>query len=108
MERLAEEAEHEAEATYASTRNTLLALVSFALLLGLSIAFLLARGLTAAVGQVAAAAQQIAREDLPSFVRVAKALAAGDLTQDAVVTAQRIDGHQYGRARRRWPATSTS
>ena len=51
----------------------------------------LTRVITIAVGRVAGAAQHIAGEDLPSLVRVAKALAAGDLTQDAAITAERID-----------------
>jgi CHASE3 domain sensor protein len=55
-----------------------------------AIGLFLARGITRAVATVAQAAQQIAREDLPSFVRVAKALADGDLTQDATVRAQSV------------------
>ena len=37
---------------------------------------------------MAAVAEQIAQQDVPSFVAVARALAAGDLTQDVQVTAQ--------------------
>jgi methyl-accepting chemotaxis protein len=77
----------EAQESGRSATALTLGLVVFAGVLGASIAFFLARGITRAVAQVASMAKQIAREDLPSFVRVAKALADGDLTQDAVVTA---------------------
>ncbi len=66
-------------------------LVVVALVVGLGIAFFLARGIASAVAKVARAAQQIAREDLATFRNVARALAAGDLTQDVAVSAQRVD-----------------
>ena len=80
----------EAEESGRSAILLTLGLVVGAGVLGSSIAFLLARGITRAVAQVASMAKQIAREDLPSFVRVAKALADGDLTQEAMVTAQLV------------------
>jgi methyl-accepting chemotaxis protein len=59
-----------------------------ALLLGLAIAFLIGRNIARPVSVVAAMAQRIAREDLPALARVAKTLAAGDLTATVTVTAQ--------------------
>jgi len=65
-------------------------LLGFATALGLGAALLLARTIVSAVSQVATVAEQVARQDVPSFVRVARALAAGDLTQSVVVTAQPV------------------
>ena len=59
-------------------------------LVGIGIAFFLAQRITHAVTTVADATRKIAGEDLPSFVQVARALAGGDLTQDAVVSAQHV------------------
>ena len=66
-------------------------LVVLACGLGLGIALFLARGIANNVARVAATARQVAQVDLPSFLAVAKALAAGDLTQDAAVSATRVD-----------------
>ncbi|MCC6178130.1 MAG: Tar ligand binding domain-containing protein [Chloroflexi bacterium] len=71
--------------------KTLIGAIAIGMLLALGIGFYLARTIATAVGQVAATAQQIARDDLPSLIDVAKALAAGDLTKDAAVKAQRVD-----------------
>jgi methyl-accepting chemotaxis protein len=67
-----------------------LGLSVLALAIGLSVAFLLARSITNTVAQVAGTARKIARDDLSSFVQVAKALAAGDLTQNVTITAERV------------------
>lgn len=60
------------------------------ILLSAGIALYLARTLTRTVSQIAGVTQQIAREDLPSFVAAAQAMAAGDLTQSVVVRAERV------------------
>ena len=80
----------EADASYARSFQMLVGVIVVAVVLAVGSGLFLARGITLAVAQVANMAKQIAREDLPSFVRVAKALADGDLTQDAAVTAQQI------------------
>jgi len=64
--------------------------LAVSLAFGVGVGLLLARGITGAVGRVATAAAQIAQEDLPSFVRVTKALANGDLTQDVTVTTTHV------------------
>jgi methyl-accepting chemotaxis protein len=78
------------------------ALVSagLALLLASVAAVLFARPIATAVAEAAAVARTIARQDLPCFVDVAKALANGDLTQDVNVTAQHVSvtgGGEIGR-----------
>jgi methyl-accepting chemotaxis protein len=57
---------------------------------GLSLAFLVSQSISGAAARVAAAARQIATQDLPAFVRVARALASGDLTQSLSITTQRV------------------
>ncbi|MDE3075237.1 MAG: Tar ligand binding domain-containing protein, partial [Chloroflexota bacterium] len=54
------------------------------------VGLLLSSTLTSAIGQVAVASRQIAREDLPSFVGAVRALAAGDLTQDVTVSTRQV------------------
>ncbi|MCL4535444.1 MAG: methyl-accepting chemotaxis protein [Bacteroidetes bacterium] len=61
------------------------------LVLGLGMLFFTVHHIRRAISQVAAAAQQIAQEDLPSFVQVARAMAAGDLTQRVTLRARRIE-----------------
>jgi methyl-accepting chemotaxis protein len=68
----------------------LVAIILGALVAGVGLALFLARGFARTAGQVAGAINQIAHDDLPSLVRVAQALAEGDLTQRVVVTAQRV------------------
>ena len=65
-------------------------MIVLAFVLGLGIALYLSRNISSGISQVVTASQQIAREDLPSFVRVAQALADGDLTQDVTVTSRRV------------------
>jgi methyl-accepting chemotaxis protein len=68
----------------------LIGAVGVALVFGLVMALSMARSIAGAVAAVGEAARRIAREDLPSFVRVARAMAEGDLTQHARVTAERV------------------
>jgi len=81
----------EANAASDQARMLMIALSMIAGVLGFGVAFFMVRSIASAVSVVAASAQRIAREDLPSFVSVAKALAAGDLTQEVFVTATRVD-----------------
>src|SRR5579859_5911652 len=73
----------QAERTVPVTLAVLLA----ALGLGLVIALALATALARSVREVAAVARHIASADLPSLVSSAAALARGDLTQSATITA---------------------
>ncbi|MGE3910116.1 MAG: methyl-accepting chemotaxis protein [Chloroflexota bacterium] len=61
-----------------------------ALVVGLGLALSLARSITGAVRMVADAAQRIGQHDLPALANVAKALARGDLTQNATISVQPI------------------
>ena len=74
-------------------RALALVVLGAATALGIGIALLLARSIVNAVGEVAAAARQVAEQDVASFVAVARALASGDLTRDVVVTARPITVH---------------
>ena len=60
------------------------------LLLAAVVAVLFSRPLARSLKEAARAAQQIAEDDLPSFVRAARALAAGDLTRRPTIVAQRM------------------
>jgi methyl-accepting chemotaxis protein len=71
-------------------RTLTIAVMIAALVLGIGVALFVARAIATGIGRVAAAAQQIAQDDLPAFLRLAQALAAGDLTQSAAVTTQRV------------------
>jgi methyl-accepting chemotaxis protein len=71
-------------------RKLMVGVIAAAIFIGFGVALVLARSITGAVARVAAAARQIAREDLPAFARAAQAMADGDLTQDVAVTTQRL------------------
>jgi methyl-accepting chemotaxis protein len=79
-----------AQEQYDSAVRLLLVSVGIGLVLALGIAILLTRVITTAVAGVATAARRIGQEDLPALARVAQALADGDLTQTATVSAQRV------------------
>src|SRR6185312_2641552 len=87
----AKDGSDEIAATFARGLYLTLGLLAGAILAGAAIGFFLSRSMANAVRQVAETAQKIAREDLPSFATVARALAAGDLTQEVVVSATRVD-----------------
>ncbi len=72
-----------------ATWQTVLGVLVVMLVLGLLSIFVAGR-IARTVEQVARTARHIAREDLPSFVRVARALADGDLTQNVAVTTERL------------------
>ena len=80
----------ELSAAASQTTRLVLTLLGLAIVVGFGIAFLLARSIVAAVSQVASAAEQVARVDVPAFVGVARSLASGDLTQNVTVTAQPV------------------
>jgi methyl-accepting chemotaxis protein len=76
------------------SRTLTMALTAFAAVFGIGIALVVARGIAGPLAQVSAAAKRIAEDDLPSFVRVAGALADGDLTQTLEVTATAVAVNQ--------------
>ena len=78
---------------FEQARTILLASTAVAIVLGLVLAIVLSRSITSALASVARVARQVARDDLPAFVRVAKALAAGDLTQEVAVAAVQVPVH---------------
>jgi C4-dicarboxylate-specific signal transduction histidine kinase len=73
-------------------RSALFAALAGVLLISLLVSYT-ARQIASSVAQVTAAARRIATEDLPSLARVARALAEGDLTREAHITARRIEIH---------------
>jgi methyl-accepting chemotaxis protein len=81
------------EARQSAKSATIIAvgLIVLACVVGAGVALFLSRSIAGNVARVAATARQIAQQDLPSFVSVARALAAGDLTQNAAVSATRVD-----------------
>ena len=81
----------EVAATFTRGVYLTIGLLAGAILLGAAIGFFLARGIANGVARVATVARTIARQDLPSFASVARALAAGDLTREVTVTAERVD-----------------
>jgi methyl-accepting chemotaxis protein len=80
----------EAHETYVSARTVALAATALALLLGITIALVLAQKIVTSVRRVGDVARAMAREDLPSLVGVARALAEGDLTRDASIRVQPV------------------
>ena len=86
----ADQADADADDLYARLTYLVLGAVVAAIALGAGVAVTLALGITRSVAQVADAARTIASVDLPSFTKVAKALAAGDLTHDVEVTSERV------------------
>ncbi|HEV8632637.1 MAG TPA: methyl-accepting chemotaxis protein [Chloroflexota bacterium] len=82
------------EATFqASARRflwTAVGIAALALLVGTWLAVFAARRIGRPVNLVAGTARQIARTDLPSFVRATRQLAAGDLTARVALTARPV------------------
>lgn len=86
-----------AKATYDQVRSSadsstllLLGTVAAALLLGLAIAFFISRAIASGVNQVARTAEHIARNDLPSLVQAAEAIAQGNFTCSVAVSAEHL------------------
>ena len=90
QEGVAAATEHDISKQATTSIMMLAGLTLAALGTGAGVSYFLSGSITSAIAAVAGTAKQIAREDLPSFVRVAKALADGDLTQRAVVTVQPV------------------
>jgi methyl-accepting chemotaxis protein len=74
---------------------TAIGIAALALLVGTWLAIFAARRLGRPVNLVADTARQIARADLPSFVRATRELAAGDLTARVALSARKV--HVTGR-----------
>jgi methyl-accepting chemotaxis protein len=69
----------------------LIAAVAASSLFALVVGVYLTSSISRSVARVAAASRKIARDDLPGFSKVARALADGDLTQVPVVTAEPVE-----------------
>ncbi|MCC7370826.1 MAG: MCP four helix bundle domain-containing protein [Chloroflexi bacterium] len=70
-EKLADQASDEATSTYQAARLQVLGLIAFSLLLGVGVAYYLARRITSSVVQIATAADGLSRGDLEQKVTVA-------------------------------------
>ena len=84
-------ADKQAVDTLASTRTMMMGIVVFVVLLGLGIAFFLARSISQAVAVVAATAREIAQVDLPNLTARAQAIAGGDLTQSLTIKSEPVN-----------------
>lgn len=71
-------------------RSALVAALAGVMLISVLV-FLIARRIANSISLIAAAARKIANEDLPSLASMAKALAGGDLTQEAHITARLVE-----------------
>jgi methyl-accepting chemotaxis protein len=89
----AQETHAENETTFAQSRSLILGVTAVAVLLGLGIAFFLARSIANAAGQMVQAAQQIAQVDLANLAGAAAALASGDLTASIAIETQALAYH---------------
>jgi methyl-accepting chemotaxis protein len=76
------------ESNYGVALRLLLAAVVAFSLFALIVGVYLTSSISGSVARVSAASRKIARDDLPGFSRVARALADGDLTQRVVVTTE--------------------
>ncbi len=81
----------DSQAEYAQAQRTIALSVLAAVLIGGIVSVVLGRAISRGVRRVAAAIRNIAQDDLPSFQRVAAALADGDLTQQVRVSVERVD-----------------
>lgn len=88
--RVANEAHLQAKEIAERSRLIVLATLAAAVLVGLGIAVFLARSIANGVGAVAKAAERLATTDLPNLVRVAQAIASGDLTQSLHLEIQQV------------------
>ncbi len=85
-----DETAEQLNASLAASSLLILALAGAAILLGVAVALVVAQSIARPLAAVGAVTRRIAERDLPSLAHVAKALAAGDLTQDAVVAAEHV------------------
>ncbi|MCL4465445.1 MAG: methyl-accepting chemotaxis protein [Chloroflexi bacterium] len=90
-EHIAATADKEGTATYESSRLVMLAIIIVALLMGIGIAFFLSRAIAGGLGKLCRAADHLSSTDLPNLVRVADAIADGDLTQQLSIQKQEVD-----------------
>lgn len=88
--REAGEAEKSSEAVYNQNRTIQLGLLALAVILGIGIAVFVSRSISSSIGRIAEGAERLATTDLPSLVRIAEAMADGDLTQDLHLEIQRV------------------
>lgn len=80
-DRVGKEADQRGKATYEGSRILMLLALVTAAVIGLTVALLLSKSISRGVGAVAEAADRLATNYLPGLVKVAEAVAGGDLTQ---------------------------
>ncbi len=78
----------DSDVIYAQSRNLIIGVAIGAVLIGLGIAFYLARSLSKGAKLMVQAAAQIAQTDLPAVAALTGAIAQGDLTQSVAIQAQ--------------------
>jgi methyl-accepting chemotaxis protein len=86
----AQDLQNSNEATYQSSRMILLGMIIAAVLIGLAIAFFLARSLSKAAVLMARTAEQIAQDDLSQLAAVTEAMSLGDLTGNVTLKTQNV------------------
>ncbi len=91
QEKSAAEAERQGGSTYETTRNTMLIVIALAVAVGLAIAFWMATAIAGSLKKLGQAADRLSTNDLPGLVRVADAIADGDLTQKLQIEKHRVE-----------------
>ena len=80
----------ESETDLVHARNLIILVTIAAFLVGMAIAFLLARSISKAARLISATAETIANHDLAEFSQAMSAIAAGDLTQTIQISTQEV------------------
>ncbi len=79
------------DASIASTARTIMAVGGLSAVIGMLLAFILSRMMTAAIGQVVAASTELSEKSLPRLVQSLQALSLGDLSPSFHVETKRVD-----------------
>ncbi len=79
------------DASIASTARTIMAVGGLSAVLGMLLAFILSRMMTAAIGQVVAASTELSEKSLPRLVQSLQALSLGDLSPSFHVETKHVD-----------------
>jgi len=77
-------------AVFANARWLIIGVALMTVLIGLGLAFFLARSIANAAKQMVRVAEQISQTDLPNFAAATTAIAGGDLTQSVAIQAQMV------------------
>ena len=90
QERVGAEMNRDLSATADASTKMLLGAIFLAILVGLAVAFLLARGIAGGLASVVATAKVIASADLSALAKEAGAIAQGDLTGSLSISAEEV------------------